>query len=276
MSGLILCSKRTTNPYYIEEAGINIYSIEELCYYLYNNVYMISREFFTDELVVFISDELELTSLGQRMKQKLACKADLSSIVMDVMTAVTYYCHDECKQIESTVKKLGSMSKPEKMKARADMLLSMKRYVSAIEAYKEILNDKEQKYDGGFIACIWNNLGVVHAKQFLFKDALNCFKMACDIERKDEYLKNMISASMFSKDEDILADTVAQYQLSDKIIEEHINNADAIKKELVKDKEFTELTGRFKYDGRVELSAYKVGVCDTLDNWKQEYRQMNT
>ena len=276
MSGLILCGRRTTNPYYIEEAGINIYSVEELCYYLYNNTYMVGRDFFTEELASFISDELELPSLGQRIKQKLACKADLASMVMDIMTSTSYYSHDECKGIEETIKKLGSMSKPERMKARADILIERKRYVSAIEAYKEILGNRDEQYNSSFVASIWNNMGVVYAKQFLFVDALKCFRLACDIDRKEEYFKNMISAAMFSKDEELLDDVVAQYQVTDGMLEEYINKVESLKKEIIKEKEFVELTDSFKYNGRVGLATFNDNVCHVLDSWKEEYRQMNT
>ena len=41
MSGYILCqTKKAEKPYFVENISTNIYSLEELCYYLYNNLYM--------------------------------------------------------------------------------------------------------------------------------------------------------------------------------------------------------------------------------------------
>lgn len=41
MSGYILCqTKKAQRPYFIENISMNIYSIEELCYYLYHNLYL--------------------------------------------------------------------------------------------------------------------------------------------------------------------------------------------------------------------------------------------
>ena len=41
MSGYILCqTKKAQHPYFIENISMNIYYIEELCYYLYNNLYL--------------------------------------------------------------------------------------------------------------------------------------------------------------------------------------------------------------------------------------------
>ena len=272
MGGLLLCGKRTKNPYYIKEAGINIYSIEELCYYLYNNTYMVGTEFFCEELVRFIADELELPALGQRIKQKSDYKAELSAMVMDVLTSVAYYSHEECKAVEETIKALGSKSKPERMKARADMLYDRKKYVSAANAYKEILNSREETYEGSFVAAIWNNLGVVYSKQFLFADAVNCFKMACDIDRKEEYFDNMVCAAIFTRDEDALTDITNSYQIGDGMMEQYMNAIEGNRKAMVREKEFIELKDKLKYDGRVELASYNEDIRRILGNWKEEYR----
>lgn len=275
MGGLLLCGKRTTNPYYIKEAGINIYSIEELCYYLYNNTYMVGPEFFCEELTQFVSKELELPSLGQRLKQRIDYKDTLDTMVMEVLTSVAYYSHEECKGIEETIKALGSKSKPERMKARADMLLDRRKYVSAANAYKDILNNHEEVYEGSFVANIWNNLGVVYAKQFLFADAVNCFKMACDIDRKEEYFDNMVCSAIFSRDDGVLGDITAQYQISDGMLEQYMDAIESSRRMMVDEKEFMELKDKLKYDGSIELAAFNDDIRRILERWKEEYRQTN-
>ena len=47
MSGYILCqTKKAQRPYFIENISMNIYSIEELCYYLYHNLYLADHTVF--------------------------------------------------------------------------------------------------------------------------------------------------------------------------------------------------------------------------------------
>ena len=42
MSGYILCQTKTADsPYFIENISTNIYTLEELCYYLFHNLYLI-------------------------------------------------------------------------------------------------------------------------------------------------------------------------------------------------------------------------------------------
>ena len=51
MSGYILCqTPKAQRPYFIENISMNIYSIEELCYYLYHNLYLADHTVFNEEL----------------------------------------------------------------------------------------------------------------------------------------------------------------------------------------------------------------------------------
>ena len=52
MSGLILCRDKTvTHPYYVTELGLHLYTGEELCYFIYNDILLIG-EGFLDDLVL--------------------------------------------------------------------------------------------------------------------------------------------------------------------------------------------------------------------------------
>ena len=49
--GLILCSKNEAKkPYFIEELSVNIYSIEELCYIIYEHPLLVIDNFLSPVL----------------------------------------------------------------------------------------------------------------------------------------------------------------------------------------------------------------------------------
>lgn len=254
---------------------MNIYSIEELCYYLYNNTYMISKEFFCDELAEYIKTELELPSLSQKLKYSIDHNGELLQMVMDILSSNEYYTSDDRAQIEKTLIALGSKSKSERMKARADMLLDRKKYISAANAYKEILATKDEVYGTDFVATIWNNIGITYTKQFLFEDACKCFKIACDIDRQEDYFDNMVCSAIFSANDNLIDDIVSQYQITEAMLEQYVTAIESNKRVLVKSREFIDIKNRLIYDGSKEYIDYKKDVQNIFNLWKDEYRKEN-
>ena len=196
-------------------------------------------------------------------------------MVMDVLSSNEYYSSDDREKIENTLRALGSKSKCERMKARADMLLDRGKVVSAANAYKEILNVQDEVYGVEFVASIWNNIGITYTKQFLFKDACKCFKTACDLDRQEDYFDNMVCAAMFSTDDNLIEDIIAQYQMTDAMVEQYVMAIESNKKTLVRSKEFIDMKSRIIYDGSKELAEYKRDVQKIFNLWKDEYRVEN-
>ena len=55
MGELILCSHPiAAMPYYIDNISLNVYSLEELCYYIENHLYLIEADFMSEELCLWI------------------------------------------------------------------------------------------------------------------------------------------------------------------------------------------------------------------------------
>ena len=48
MNYIRLCTMHSDKPYFIKEVNKNIYSIEEISYYLYNYLYLIDDKFCSD------------------------------------------------------------------------------------------------------------------------------------------------------------------------------------------------------------------------------------
>ena len=67
-----LCQvKKAEKPYYIESIGIHIYTIEELCFYLYENIYLIDQTIINEALCDWLRDELGLKKLYRQLYEQL-------------------------------------------------------------------------------------------------------------------------------------------------------------------------------------------------------------
>ena len=60
MGELILCNRKETDvPYYLEQNMINIYSLEELNWYILNHTEYLDDSFVSDDLISWIAEELK-------------------------------------------------------------------------------------------------------------------------------------------------------------------------------------------------------------------------
>ena len=59
MGSLILChDKHATHPYEITRIHCKIFTLEELCYYLCNNLYLIDYTIMNQQLLSWLEEEL--------------------------------------------------------------------------------------------------------------------------------------------------------------------------------------------------------------------------
>ena len=99
MSGYILCQvKRAKNPYYISNISTNIYSIEELCYYLYHNIYLLDETIINEQLLVWMKEELHLRRLYQRLYVLLEEKKNIGEFILPIFKEINYLSHDQFRE----------------------------------------------------------------------------------------------------------------------------------------------------------------------------------
>ena len=104
MSGYILCqTKKAQRPYFIENISMNIYSIEELCYYLYHNLYLADHTVFNEELCNWLRDELELVHLAAKLKQNLERNVSVEEMIYPVFKEINYLTYEEMKGFNSRI-----------------------------------------------------------------------------------------------------------------------------------------------------------------------------
>ena len=69
MARVILCeTKVATTSYIFPNTKIEVFSYEELCYYVYNNIALLSEEYIGKKLFDWIEKELEMEELALKLR----------------------------------------------------------------------------------------------------------------------------------------------------------------------------------------------------------------
>lgn len=74
-----LCNRKETDvPYYLEQNMINIYSLEELNWYILNHTEYLDDSFVSEDLISWIAEELKDRELAGQLKEAVRKKMTLA------------------------------------------------------------------------------------------------------------------------------------------------------------------------------------------------------
>ena len=139
MSTLIYCANSiAATPYYIEEISLNVYSLEELSYYMLNNVYLLSTKLMNQELCNWIGRQLKMPKLANELLSMVQNNSPLHLFVGHILSANGYASQKEIKDALSIIATFENKSESERKKIRADRLMASGKYVDAIYEYEYI------------------------------------------------------------------------------------------------------------------------------------------
>ena len=180
--------------YYIENIRTGIYSLEELCFYLYNNICLIDDSIMNEGLCDWIRDELKLSKLYRQLYEQLEKREGAAFFVLPIFREAGYLSHQEMREFQERLTKLEVQSEDMKQKLRGDYLVKEKMFGRAIWEYRQILNRKNPgKLGTQFYAAVWNNLGAAYAGLFQFKEASQCFWESYGLMKTKETFRKYIS-----------------------------------------------------------------------------------
>ena len=196
MSGYILCQvRKAEKPFFIENISTNIYSIEELCYYFYNNLYLIDNSLINQKLCTWIEEELELPKLAAKLRPYIGRDAGLEEVLYPVFKEINYLAYEELRSLNARIETRNAEAEEIREKRKGDALMENRMYVNAIRVYQKLI----EKEDAAAISDemrerILHNQGCAYSYLFQMDKALDCFWMAWQVKKSEEALKTYLLA----------------------------------------------------------------------------------
>lgn len=175
-------------PYYVESTGVHLYSIEELAYYLYENIYLVDEGMIDEKLYTWIEKELGMSVLAEKLRSGKGTGNHVYNQVMTILNASEYYSKEELNALSEKIKTISALQTQERMKYKADELVQNENYWAAISEYERILSIRQNsRLSVDFYARVWNNLAGCYGRVFLFEKAAVCYESAYQFEKTEEY-----------------------------------------------------------------------------------------
>ena len=252
MGNIILChKKKAREPYEIARIQRRIYTIEELCYYLCNHLYLVDYTIMNQQLCEWLGEELGLAELAEKLRANLEESVSMEQFVFMILAESAIYTAAELQQILDVMEKLKNQKPVEKQKYKADNLLASGSVKAAIMIYQAIIHgEKDESMDGRFYGRVYGCLGAAYGRLFLYKEAAKMYEAAFQICEEESMLKAYLYACRMYMSEIEYRELLQKSQIYQGI-DEWI----------------------YEEKARLEEEVNSLSKDDTLQNWKTQYRR---
>ena len=217
MGELIYCKNSIAKtPYYIEDAGLNIYSLEELSYYIYNNPYLVDLSIMSKDFISWMSEELGEKESAAQLTELLNSNAPLHLYIGRVLNSCGYLSKTEIVKTMETIALIENKSDAECKKIRGDRWMDAGKIVDAIYEYESILNLNDGISDA-LEGDVCHNLGCAYARLFFFEQSIDYLTRAYEKNRRPDTLKTLLYSVRCSRNEKLYHELVIKYNVSDEM-----------------------------------------------------------
>lgn len=281
MSGYILCQvKRAKLPYYIENISTNIYSIEELCFYLYNNIYLLDSTIINEELCFWIRDELGLKKLAQKLYGLLDDEVKVGDFILPIFKEINYLSLEEFRKLNQQIQKLAQEPEVLRQKLKGDYLMEHGKYVNAIKVYQKALFEKQEKKSeeqdqlgGQFIGGIYHNMGCAYARLFQMEEAISCFSTAYEHLRTMTSIKSYLYAIYMERGMEAFEKKAVELGVEGKRKDEILEEVEKTAEELYLSEDGQEYVKALEQKKNGHLEEYHKALGEMLKRLTKEYHK---
>lgn len=274
MGKVILCEARqAVVPYTFVNTKVEVYSYEELCFYIYNNAVLLNPEQFQGRLVQWIKTELGMEGLAGKLMELLAGGGSFIEILVAILSAGSYYETAEIRQFIDKQELVTLLPAEEKTKLRADSFLMYKRVLKAISLYDGILRQEETIEDKKFLGDVYHNKGVALAKNMELAKAKLCFLEAYERNKKKPSLEAYIMIRLLEAPVETVQSEAETFGME----EPDFARARMLLEDAVEDSRNTAVYTRYEkalYNkNHGDYEAFNQRVDMLLNQWKEEFRE---
>ena len=252
MGSLILChDQHAAHPYEITRIHCKIFTMEELCYYLCNNLYLIDYTIMNEQLCGWLEEDIGKRELADQLRDVIRMRGSVEKFVLTILKSSGIYKEAEMIRIQNVLERLKNQKDIERQKYKGDNLLESGEVEEAILVYQAILNEGEdENTDPKVYGKIYASLGSAYGRMFLYQQAARMYDRAYQICEDPKLLKPYLYASY-------------KYMSME---EYHIL--------LTKNDTYAEINTELRSEMKEIREGIQMEMSEQLtDKWKQQYRR---
>lgn len=270
MGQLILCGGRAaTSPYHIKSGSVNIYSLEEMSYYLIHGMDDMDADFMCQDFCNWVKRETGQEEIAKKLADCLEQQSSLSDFAGILLTETGYATREEIRETLELLRQFEAKDELERRKIRADRLLRKHRYGAAVGEYVWILQHRKEEMKDVFLGNVLHNLGVAHAGVFLYGQAAEYFHEAYQKNHSMESLKEeLVSMLLEGRQEDAKA-RATECGIREEVYDGLASELGRMEDRIERCASCAQIERLFESFGN---GTARQELSEKVEQWKQEYR----
>ncbi len=202
---IMLCGNDAKTPYRLINPDVLVYNIEELCFLLRENAFLLDVDIMDKRLVNWIDNECGLHTLAASLHSLVHQKGSVSAFVMTILEHIGNYTIEELKETERLLKQGASLNVYEKYKKRIDYMVGNGKLVQAMTEYDDLLAILPQ-VENELSAKVIHNKAVAMTGLFLFEQAAECFLRSYEMYPiRETYVEYLAAKRLSLGEEDYIS-----------------------------------------------------------------------
>lgn len=273
-SELYLClGTLSSTPYFLQGLGVNIYSMDELCYYLVQNAYILDNDLFDLRLCDFIKDNLDMGELAEKIRDMIRADKTIGEMVTTILTTTAYCNEDEIRRIRQLLVDNASLSFAAKRKVRGDNLLCANKFTRAIEEYQYVLAGLSVEEEPELYSSILHNIGCAYSQMFLLDKAAKYYKEAYEIDKDKESLVMYLVCIRLTKSKEEYDRVIVKNGYDDRISLEAVRRLKSARDSEIDTPYGKQMLAILNLHDEGKISEYYTAIDEAVENWKLDYRR---
>ncbi|MBR6535828.1 MAG: hypothetical protein IKT67_01385 [Lachnospiraceae bacterium] len=277
MARVVLCAgRRSRVPLRLHNVNRELYSAEEICYYLYHHASTAEDYITENALAEFYEKELCLPSVAERLRVLKASEATVKEYVTVVFGATGMYTAEEIGEYMAELERLQELKGWQKQKAKADTYLAHRNYRDAMLQYEQLLrNRKDNDMPEVTAGNVYHNLAICELHISGAGTAAGHFADAYEKNRSQESLRSYLMALRLAQKDNEYLTALERYEVSELLKTEMDAQMFECMVEAAEAPEYQELVRIKKLFSEGQLKEYREATRQLLDEFKRQYRLDN-
>ena len=113
MNNVYLCvGNYAKKPFYVNFSDISLYSIEELCYYFIDRIYLLDYDMMNQQLVDWIRTECGMTKLADELDVYVRKHVSVAAFVTTILESTGLYDENTIRKVDRVLKEQADLVLP--------------------------------------------------------------------------------------------------------------------------------------------------------------------